>query len=84
MLGMARLLLVVLGLRLRLPRIYSDAQPGFYSRASGVGHLRDMEARECKLVKLGEPRVESSLRQPACTTAVGLVFVAIVEAMVPV
>ena len=48
--------------------------------AAAIG---EKEARELTLVKLGEPRVESSLDQPACTTAVDLVFTAIVEATVP-
>ena len=58
---------------------YMDSCPEGAAVAIG-----EKEARECKLVKLCEPRVESSLRQPACTTAVDLVFMAIVEAMVPV
>lgn len=37
-----------------------------------------------KLKWLYEPRVESSLMQPACTTAVDLIFKASVEALVPV
>ncbi|MBQ1403361.1 MAG: hypothetical protein IIY90_08650, partial [Oscillospiraceae bacterium] len=60
-------------------QLYMDSCPEGAAVAIG-----EKEARECKLIKLGEPRVESSLRQPACTTAVDLVFVAIVEAMVPV
>ena len=58
-------------------QLYMDSCPEGAALAIG-----EKEARECKLIKLGEPRVESSLRQPACTTAVDLVFVAIVEAMV--
>lgn len=42
------------------------------------------EARDFHVVWLSEPKVESSLRQPACTTAVDLVFSVAVEAMVPV
>ena len=60
-------------------QLYMDSCPEGAAVAIG-----EKEARECKLVRLGEPRVESTLRQPACTTAVDLVFVAIVEAMVPV
>ena len=41
------------------------------------------EAKDFHLVWLSEPRVESSLKQPACTTAVDLVFNTTVEALVP-
>ena len=41
-------------------------------------------ARQFNLLWLSEPRVESSLRQPACTTGVDLIFRASVEALVPV
>lgn len=58
---------------------YMDSCPDGAAVAIG-----EKEAREFKLVRLSEPKVESSLRQPACTTAVDLLFVAIVEAMVPV
>ena len=40
-------------------------------------------AEEFRLVWLSEPRVESSLDQPACTTAVDLIFRSTVEAGVP-
>ena len=41
-------------------------------------------SRYFKLKWLSEPRVESTLDQPACTTAVDLVFNATVDAIVPV
>lgn len=58
---------------------YMDSCPEGAAAAIGM-----KEAREFKLVRLNEPRVESSLRQPACTIAVDLVFTAAVNAMVPV
>ena len=58
---------------------YMDSCPEGAAMAIGM-----KEAREFKLVRLNEPRVESSLRQPACTTAVDLVFTATVSAMIPV
>lgn len=57
---------------------YMDRCPEGAAKAIGVD-----EARNCKLLWLSEPKVESSLKQPACTTAVDLVFKATVEAMVP-
>ena len=58
---------------------YMDSCPEGAAMAIGM-----KEAREFKLVRLNEPRVQSSLRQPACTTAVDLVFTATVSAMIPV
>ena len=57
---------------------YMDRCPEGAAKAIGVD-----EARNFKLLWLSEPKVESSLKQPACTTAVDLVFKATVEAMVP-
>lgn len=54
---------------------YMDRCPEGAAKAIGVD-----EARNCKLLWLSEPKVESSLKQPACTTAVDLVFKATVEA----
>ena len=45
--------------------------------------IKEDNARDFHLVWLNEPRVESSLRQPACTTAVDLIFGCTVEALVP-
>lgn len=42
------------------------------------------DARDFKLTWLSEPKVESSLRQPACTIAVDLIFRASFFALVPV
>ena len=57
---------------------YMEKCPEGAEKAIGVD-----EARNFRLVWLSEPRVESSLHQPACTTAVDLIFKATVEAMVP-
>jgi transcriptional regulator with XRE-family HTH domain len=57
---------------------YMDRCPEGAAKAIGVD-----EARNIKLLWLSEPKVESSLKQPACTTAVDLIFKATVEAMVP-
>ncbi|MBR5731318.1 MAG: helix-turn-helix transcriptional regulator [Firmicutes bacterium] len=54
---------------------YMDARP---EEAAGM-----RGAEEVRLLRLSEPGVESSLRQPACTTAVDLVFRATAEALVP-
>lgn len=51
--------------------------------AAGIG-VQNKEAKDFKLKWLSEPRVESALHQPACATAVDLVFRAVVEALVPV
>ena len=56
---------------------YMDRCPEGAAKAIGVP-----DAREFRLIWLSEPKVESSLRQPACTTAVDLIFRAIVEALV--
>ena len=56
---------------------YMEKCPEGAAKAIGVD-----EARNFRLVWLSEPRVESSLHQPACTTAVDLIFKATVEAMV--
>ena len=45
--------------------------------------VKEDTAKDFHLVWLSEPRVESSLRQPACTTAVDLIFNCTVEALVP-
>ena len=57
---------------------YMEKCPEGAAKAIGVD-----EARNFRLMWLSEPRVESSLHQPACTTAVDLIFKATVEAMVP-
>ena len=57
---------------------YMEKCPEGAAKAIGVD-----ESRNFRLVRLSEPRVESSLHQPACTTAVDLIFKATVEAMVP-
>ena len=58
---------------------YMDVCPEGTAKAVG-----NDEAKQFHLKWLSEPKVESSLRQPACTTAVDLIFRASVEAMVPV
>lgn len=58
---------------------YMDVCPEGTAKAIG-----NDEAKQFHLKWLSEPKVESSLRQPACTTAVDLIFRASVEAMVPV
>lgn len=58
---------------------YMDRCPEGAAKAVG-----NDEAKDFHLAWLGEPKVESSLSQPACTTAVDLVFRASVDAMVPV
>ena len=45
--------------------------------------IKEDNAKDFHLVWLSEPRVESSLRQPACTTAVDLIFSCTVAALVP-
>ena len=57
---------------------YMDSCPEGAAVAIG-----EKEARDFKLIRLSEPKVESTLRQPACTTAVDLIFKATIEAMVP-
>ena len=57
---------------------YMDMCPQGAAKAIG-----NDEAKDFRLGWLGEPRVESSLSQPACTTAVDLIFRATVEALVP-
>lgn len=57
---------------------YLDKYPEAGEKAVGVEGSRDY-----KLVWLSQPKVESSLQQPACTTAVDLVFSASVSAMEP-
>lgn len=58
---------------------YMDKYPEGAAKAVG-----NDEARQFHLAWLSEPKVESSLRQPACTTAVDLIFRASVDAIVPV
>ena len=57
---------------------YLDRYPEGGVKAAGVA-----AASNFKLAWLGQPKVESSLQQPACTTAVDLVFQASVSAEVP-
>lgn len=57
---------------------YMDTCPDGAADAIGVP-----EARDFSLVWLSEPRVESTLKQPACTMAVDLVFRAAVTASAP-
>lgn len=57
---------------------YMDRCPEGASKA-----VKEDTAKDFHLVWLSEPRVESSLRQPACTTAVDLIFNCTVEALVP-
>lgn len=56
---------------------YMNQCPEGAAKAIGIAN-----AREFRLVWLYEPKVESSLHQPACTTAVDLIFRATVEALV--
>ena len=57
---------------------YLDHYPEDMRKALGNDGMRDF-----RLFWLSAPRVESSLSQPACTTAVDLVFNTTIEAMVP-
>lgn len=57
---------------------YMDYYPKNAEAAIGVSG-----AKELRLVYLSEPKVESSLKQPACSIAVDLIFYALVEALVP-
>ena len=57
---------------------YMDQCPEGAAKAVGNDAAKDFH-----LVWLSEPRVESSLRQPMCSTAVDLIFKASVEAIVP-
>ena len=57
---------------------YMEQYPESAEAAIGVSG-----AKELRLLYLSEPKVESSLRQPACSTAVDLIFWAVVEALIP-
>ena len=57
---------------------YMEQYPESAEAAIGVSG-----AKELHLLYLSEPKVESSLRQPACSTAVDLIFWAVVEALIP-
>ena len=57
---------------------YMSECPEGVAKAVGVQNVSDV-----RLVLLSEPKVESSLHQPACATAVDLLFSAIVEVHTP-
>ena len=57
---------------------YMDKYPEIMGRV-----LCQKGATNFKLLWLGKPKVESSLSQPACSTAVDLIFRTSVEAMIP-
>ncbi len=59
-------------------QMYMDEVPDCTAKAIGVEKAEDFI-----LIRLFEPAVESSLMQPMCSTAVDLVFKAVVEATVP-
>lgn len=56
---------------------YMDMRPGALQEA-----INNKDAKEFRLLWFSEPKVESSLDQPMCTTAVDLIFRTLTEAVV--